>query len=67
MNLITDLHQKYKDKPISEIHHKFYWDTKEIDKKKPNHPEEKSSKLPQKVKKHFDNWKDMAKELGYDE
>jgi hypothetical protein len=59
--------KKYKDKPISEIHHKFYWETKEINRKKQKHPEEKSTKLPSKVRKHFDSWKDIAKELGYDE
>jgi len=59
--------KKYKDKPISDIHHKFYWETKEINRKKPKHPEEKSTKLPSKVRKHFDSWKEMSKELGYDE
>ena len=59
--------KKYKDKPISDAHHKFYWETKEIDKKKQKHPEENSLKLPSKVRKHYDNWKDMSKELGYDE
>lgn len=59
--------KKYKGKPISEIHHKFYWETKEINKTKDKHPEEKSTKLPQKVRKHFNSWKDMAKELGYNE
>ena len=59
--------KKYKGKPISEAHHKFYWETKEINRKKPKHPEEKSAKLPQKVRKHFDSWKEMSKELGYDE
>lgn len=57
--------KKYKEKPISEIHHKFYWETKEIDREKDEHPEEKSSKLPQKVRKHFDSWKAIARELGY--
>ncbi|MHA1267887.1 MAG: hypothetical protein ACTSRS_21845 [Candidatus Helarchaeota archaeon] len=59
--------RKYKDKPISEAHHKFYWETKIINRKKQSHPEENSSKLPLNVRKHFDSWKDMAKELGYDE
>src|SRR3989338_7336852 len=58
---------KYKDKPISDAHHKFYWKTKEIDKEKQKHPEESSSKLPSKVRKHYDSWKNMAKELCYDE
>lgn len=59
--------KKYKNMPISEIHHKFYWETKKINKSKKTHPEEKSTKLPKKVRKHFDSWKDMAKELGYEE
>jgi len=59
--------KKYKDKPISDIHHKFYWEIKKNNRKKPKHPEEKSTKLPLKVRKHFDNWKEISKELGYDE
>ena len=59
--------KKYNDKPISVIHHKFYWETKEINKRKKIHPEEKSMKLPLTVRKHFDSWKEMAKELGYNE
>ena len=56
-----------KNKSISEAHHKFYWETRELNKKKKPHPEEKSSKLPPKVRKHFDSWKQIARELGYHE
>lgn len=57
--------KKYTGEPISVVHHKFYWQTKEITRKKNKHPEEKSTKLPFKVRKHFNSWKEMAKELGY--
>ncbi len=56
---------KNRKKTISEIHHKFYWETREKEKEKPEHPEEKSSKLPEKVRKHFNSWTDIAIELGY--
>ena len=60
--------KKNKDAPISKRHHRFYWETKEKKQKlKPKHPEENSAKLPQKVRKHYNSWKDIAKELGYHE
>ena len=60
--------KKYKDKPISEVHHRFYWETKNIKKKKQDHPDENHQSIHPKIRgKHFDSWKDIAKELGYNE
>ncbi|MBI2542006.1 hypothetical protein HYV80_04820 [Candidatus Woesearchaeota archaeon] len=53
---------------LKEVHHRFYWETKTPNKPKPRHPEESSVNISSKIRgKHFDNWKDIAKELGYDE
>jgi hypothetical protein len=58
--------KKMKGKPISEIHHKYYWETKEIEKKKQSHPDESHPSIHPKIRgKHFDSWKQIAKELGY--
>lgn len=49
-------------------HHKFYWQTREIEKPKPRHPEENSELIPQQIRgKHFNGWTEIAKELGYNE
>ena len=60
--------KKYKDKPISESHHRFYWETKDIKRTKQKHPDENHPSIHPKIRgKHFDSWKDIAKELGYNE
>jgi len=60
--------EKYK-KMLGHIelaHHKFYWETKNIQKKKPIHPMENSEKIPAIIRgKHFDSWKEICKALGY--
>jgi len=60
--------KKYKDKPISEVHHKFYWETRSNKKVKQKHPDEDHPSIHPKIRgKHYDSWKDIAKELGYHE
>jgi len=60
--------KKYKGKPISEAHHKYYWETRDITKKKQKHPDENHPSIHPKIRgKHFDSWKEIAKELGYHE
>lgn len=60
--------EKYK-KMVGHVefaHHKFYWETKNIQKKKPIHPMENSEKIPAIIRgKHFDSWKEICKTLGY--
>lgn len=59
---------KYKDNPISEVHHKFYWETMSNKKVKQKHPDEDHPSVYPKIRgKHYDSWKDIAKELGYHE
>lgn len=56
------------NKNLKDFHHKYYWQTKELLKKKAIHPDENHEKIHPKIKgKHFDNWKDIAMELGYNE
>lgn len=58
--------KKYKGKPLSIIHHKYYWQTKTIEKRKPIHPDENHQSIPPKIRgKHFNSWKEIANELGY--
>lgn len=53
---------------IKEKHHKFYWETRDVKKIKPRHPEENSELIPQQIRgKHFNSWIEIAKELGYNE
>ena len=48
--------KKYKDKPISEAHHKFYWETRDIKKNKQSHPDENHPSIHPKIRgKHFDS------------
>ena len=51
---------------IEVIHHKYYWETREIKKPKPQHPMENSNKIPKIIRgKHFDSWKEICAALGY--
>jgi hypothetical protein len=51
---------------IETIHHKYYWQIKEINKTKPRHPMENDTRIPSIIRgKHFDSWRSIAKELGY--
>jgi len=51
---------------IDLIHHKYYWQTKDITKTKPTHPMEHSDKIPAIIRgRHFDSWKEICIALGY--
>ncbi|MCL1858859.1 MAG: hypothetical protein FWF92_06460 [Oscillospiraceae bacterium] len=48
--------------------HLFYWEMKEINKNKLSHPSESDDFIPDQIRgKHFNSWKEIAKELGYGE
>lgn len=49
--------------------HRFYWEMPERKQKsKPIHPMENDESLPVEIRgKHYDSWKDLAKDLGYGE
>lgn len=51
---------------IEIAHHKFYWETEEMNKPKPSHPMENSEKIPREIRgRHFDSWKEICEALGY--
>lgn len=51
---------------IEAAHHKYYWETKEIEKTKPFHPMENGEKIPSEIRgRHFNSWKDLCIALGY--
>lgn len=53
-------------KNLSDFHHKYYWETKELVRKKRPHPDENHPKIHPKIRgKHFDSWKKICRELGY--
>lgn len=57
-----------KSTPIEKSHHKFYWETRKIEKAKPKHPDENNPRIHPKIRgKHFDSWREIARELGYHE
>ena len=47
-------------------HHKYYWETKSLEKPKVKHPMEDSDKIPQEIRGiHFNSWKEICSVLGY--
>jgi len=51
---------------IEIVHHKYYWETREVNKPKPHHPMENSDKIPDIIRgMHFDSWKEICEALGY--
>jgi len=51
---------------IELAHHKYYWDTRDVEKPKASHPMESSDKIPKEIRgKHFNSWKEICKALGY--
>lgn len=58
---------KAEEKNVADVTHVFYWEGKGKKKIKPPHPGENDSSLPVEIRgKHYDSWKEIAKELGYD-
>lgn len=56
---------EYKDENKT---HKFYWEKSIRLKTKPIHPMENAESLPRKIRgKHFNSWRELARELGYGE
>lgn len=50
----------------SKLTHRFYWESSRKKNNKPYHPGENDLFIPEPIRgKHFDSWKDIARELGY--
>lgn len=55
-------------KNIEDKTHKYYWETRDSNKKKKVHPSEDDDFIPDAIRgNHYDSWKDIAKDLGYGE
>jgi len=57
-----------KGKDIKNVKHKYYWEKHERRKIKLIHPGEQDEFIPEEIRgKHYDSWRDIAKDLGYGE
>lgn len=55
-------------KNAAERLHRYYWEISHRNKNKPHHPRENDDFIPDEIRgKHYDNWRDIAKDLGYGE
>jgi hypothetical protein len=55
-------------KSLPQVTHQYYWNMQGRDKVKPIHPCEHDTFIPKIIRgKHFNSWKEIAKELGYGE
>lgn len=58
--------EEIRHKNIADITHRYYWELGTKKKRKPNHPGENDAFLPEIIRgKHYDSWKDIANDLGY--
>lgn len=54
------------DKVAADVTHLYYWEGKGKNKVKPSHPSESDISLPAEIRgKHYNSWKEIAKDLGY--
>lgn len=55
-------------KNTSDVTHRYYWELVGKKKTKPTHPGENDAFIPEEIRgKHYDSWKDIADDLGYNE
>lgn len=65
-DLIQGLKREGKD--VKKYTHRYYWQVHPRSKKKPSHPAESDPFIPAMIRgKHYDSWKDIARDLGYGE
>lgn len=64
--LISGLEEAGKD--VYSYTHKYYWNGRNSNKTKPIHPRENDPFIHSTIRgKHYDSWKEIAKDLGYKE
>jgi hypothetical protein len=50
----------------SDVTHKFYWELRNTHRNRPRHPAESDEFIPASIRgKHYDSWRELAKDLGY--
>jgi len=56
-------------KRIEDVTHKFYWEaTRDVKRSKPSHPCENDGFITSTIRgKHYDSWREIARDLGYKE
>lgn len=60
--------EKICHKNVADVTHRYYWELSTKKKRKPSHPGENDIFLPDVIRgKHYDSWKDIANDLGYNE
>lgn len=53
-------------KKVSDVTHRYYWEMIGKKKVKPTHPAENDEFIPEEIRgKHYDSWKEIAYDLGY--
>ena len=51
---------------LQESHHRFYWDTNNKSRLKPDHPQENDIRIHEDIRgRHFNSWREIADTLGY--
>ncbi len=53
----------------ADVTHRFYWETsRDVKRPKPKHPSEDDPFIPAAIRgRHYDSWKEIARDLGYKE
>jgi len=59
---------KFEGHAASDITHKYYWEMRGTQKIRPHHPSESDEFIPASIRgKHYNSWREIAKDLGYQE
>ncbi len=61
-------HIEIQHKKTTDVTHRYYWELVGKKKAKPEHPGENDAFIPKEIRgNHYDSWKDIANDLGYNE
>lgn len=53
-------------KEVEKVTHRYYWEGRGSKRSKPSHPGENDIFIPASIRgKHYDSWKEIARDLGY--
>lgn len=57
-----------KNKKLSEVTHRYYWEMISKNREKPLHPGENDTFIPEEIRgNHYNSWCEIAQDLGYSE